>query len=171
MVNLKASIWKIYGRHYDLVYRYGIFVSQMTTDICDMCDAGTTSYSGTHEYITSTCISPVHVYPQFFVIVFADVRFRFTGFLLSFCCLQTLLFNYHSLSNMYGSIPDPLLMFDYHGRQTIWLRCHKKCGNYWYLNGYWFSSRIWRNNWKNINLDKTRVQEHQIKNKTKQKNR
>ena len=81
-------------------------------------------------------ISPVHVYPQFFVIVFADVRFRFTGFLLSFCCLQTLLFNYHSLSNMYGSIPDPLLMFDYHGCQTIWLRCHKKCGNYWYLNGY-----------------------------------
>ena len=129
------SIWKFYGRHYDLVYRYGIFVSQMTTDMCDRCDAGTTSYSGTHEFITSTCISTIFCH-----------CICCCSFLLSFFCLKTLRFNYHSLSNMYDSIPDLPLMFDYHGRQTIWLRCHKKCSNYWYLNGYWFSSR--RNNWK-----------------------
>jgi len=31
--NLKSSIRTFYGRHHDLVDRYGISVSQMTTDI------------------------------------------------------------------------------------------------------------------------------------------
>ena len=33
LVNLKSSLRKFYGRHHDLVDRYGISVSQMTTDI------------------------------------------------------------------------------------------------------------------------------------------
>ena len=33
LVKLKASLQKFYGRHHDLVDRYGIFVSQMTTDM------------------------------------------------------------------------------------------------------------------------------------------
>jgi hypothetical protein len=33
LVKLKSSIWKFYGRHHDLVDRYGISVSQMTTDM------------------------------------------------------------------------------------------------------------------------------------------
>jgi hypothetical protein len=33
LVKLKSSLRKIYGRHYDLVDRYGISVSQMTTDM------------------------------------------------------------------------------------------------------------------------------------------
>ena len=33
LVKLKSSLRKFYGRHYDLVDRYGISVSQMTTDM------------------------------------------------------------------------------------------------------------------------------------------
>jgi hypothetical protein len=33
VVNLKSSLRKFYGRHHDLVDRYGISVSQMTTDM------------------------------------------------------------------------------------------------------------------------------------------
>jgi hypothetical protein len=33
LVKLKSSLRKFYGRHHDLVDRYGIFVSQITTDI------------------------------------------------------------------------------------------------------------------------------------------
>ena len=33
LVKLKSSLRKCYGRHHDLVDRYGISVSQMTTDI------------------------------------------------------------------------------------------------------------------------------------------
>jgi hypothetical protein len=33
LVNLKSSLRKLYGRHHDLVDRYGIPVSQMTTDM------------------------------------------------------------------------------------------------------------------------------------------
>jgi hypothetical protein len=33
VVKLKSSLRKGYGRHHDLVNRYGIFVSQMTTDM------------------------------------------------------------------------------------------------------------------------------------------
>ena len=33
LVKLKSSLRKFYGRHYDLVGRYEIFVSQMTTDM------------------------------------------------------------------------------------------------------------------------------------------
>jgi len=33
MVKLKSSLRKFYGRHNDLVDRYGISVSQMTTDM------------------------------------------------------------------------------------------------------------------------------------------
>jgi hypothetical protein len=33
LVKLKSSILKCYGRHHDLVDRYGISVSQMTTDM------------------------------------------------------------------------------------------------------------------------------------------
>jgi hypothetical protein len=33
LAKLKASLRKLYGRHHDLVDRYGISVSQMTTDI------------------------------------------------------------------------------------------------------------------------------------------
>jgi len=33
LVKLKSSLRKIYGRHHDLVDRYGISVSQMTTDL------------------------------------------------------------------------------------------------------------------------------------------
>jgi hypothetical protein len=33
LVKLKSSILKYYGRHHDLVDRYGISVSQMTTDM------------------------------------------------------------------------------------------------------------------------------------------
>jgi hypothetical protein len=32
-VKLKSSLWKFYGRHHDFVDRYGISVSQMTTDM------------------------------------------------------------------------------------------------------------------------------------------
>jgi hypothetical protein len=30
---VKVITWKVYGRHHDLVNRYGIYVSQMTTDM------------------------------------------------------------------------------------------------------------------------------------------
>ena len=33
MVKLKLSLRKVYGHHHDLVDRYGISVSQMTTDM------------------------------------------------------------------------------------------------------------------------------------------
>ena len=33
LVKLKSSLQKFYGRHHDLVDRYGISVSQMTTDM------------------------------------------------------------------------------------------------------------------------------------------
>ena len=33
LVKLKSSLRKFYGRHYDLIDRYGISVSQMTTDM------------------------------------------------------------------------------------------------------------------------------------------
>jgi hypothetical protein len=33
LVMLKSSLRKFYGRHHDLVDRYGIYVSQMTTDM------------------------------------------------------------------------------------------------------------------------------------------
>ena len=33
MVKLKSSLRKFYGRHHDLIDRYGISVSQMTTDM------------------------------------------------------------------------------------------------------------------------------------------
>ena len=33
LVKLKSSLRKLYGRHHDLVDRYGISVSQMTTDM------------------------------------------------------------------------------------------------------------------------------------------
>jgi hypothetical protein len=33
LVKLKSSLWKRYGLHHDLVDRYGISVSQMTTDM------------------------------------------------------------------------------------------------------------------------------------------
>ena len=33
LVKLKSSLRKCYGRHHDLVDRYGISVSQMTTDM------------------------------------------------------------------------------------------------------------------------------------------
>jgi hypothetical protein len=33
LVKLKSLLWKFYDRHHDLVDRYGIFVSQMTTDM------------------------------------------------------------------------------------------------------------------------------------------
>jgi len=33
MVKLKSLLRKFYGRHHDLVDRYGIFMSQMTTDM------------------------------------------------------------------------------------------------------------------------------------------
>jgi hypothetical protein len=33
VVRLKSSIRKFYGRHHDLVNRYGVFASQMTTDM------------------------------------------------------------------------------------------------------------------------------------------
>ena len=33
LVKLKSSLRKFYGRHHDLVNRYGVFVSQMTTDM------------------------------------------------------------------------------------------------------------------------------------------
>ena len=33
LVKLKSSLQKLYGRHHDLVDRYGIYVSQMTTDM------------------------------------------------------------------------------------------------------------------------------------------
>jgi hypothetical protein len=33
LVKLKSSLRKFYGRHHDLVDRYGISVSQMTTDM------------------------------------------------------------------------------------------------------------------------------------------
>ena len=33
LVTLKSSLRKFYGRHHDLVDRYGISVSQMTTDM------------------------------------------------------------------------------------------------------------------------------------------
>jgi hypothetical protein len=33
LVKLKSSLRKLYGRHHDLVGRYGISVSQMTTDM------------------------------------------------------------------------------------------------------------------------------------------
>jgi hypothetical protein len=33
IVKLKSSLRKFYGRHHDLVDRYGISVSQMTTDM------------------------------------------------------------------------------------------------------------------------------------------
>ena len=33
LVKLKSSLWKIYGRHHDLIDHYGISVSQMTTDM------------------------------------------------------------------------------------------------------------------------------------------
>ena len=32
-VKLKSSLLKFYGSHKDLVYRYGIYMSHMTTDI------------------------------------------------------------------------------------------------------------------------------------------
>jgi hypothetical protein len=35
LVKLKQSLRKFYGRHNDLVDRYGISVSQMTTDMYD----------------------------------------------------------------------------------------------------------------------------------------
>jgi hypothetical protein len=33
LVKMKSSLRKFYGRHHDLVDRYGIYVSQMTTDM------------------------------------------------------------------------------------------------------------------------------------------
>jgi hypothetical protein len=33
MVKLKSSLRMFYGRHHDLIDRYGISVSQMTTDV------------------------------------------------------------------------------------------------------------------------------------------
>jgi len=33
MIRLKSSLRKFYGRHQDLVNRYGVSVSQMTTDM------------------------------------------------------------------------------------------------------------------------------------------
>ena len=33
LIKLKSSLRKFYGRHHDLVDRYGISVSQMTTDM------------------------------------------------------------------------------------------------------------------------------------------
>jgi hypothetical protein len=33
LIKLKSSLLKYYGRHHDLVDRYGIYVSQMTTDM------------------------------------------------------------------------------------------------------------------------------------------
>ena len=36
LVKLKSSLWKFYGRHHDFVDRYGISVSQMTTDMCHL---------------------------------------------------------------------------------------------------------------------------------------
>jgi len=30
---VKSSLQKFYGRHHDLVKRYGVYVSQMTTDM------------------------------------------------------------------------------------------------------------------------------------------
>jgi hypothetical protein len=33
LIKLKSSLRKLYGRHHDLVNRYGIYVSQITTDI------------------------------------------------------------------------------------------------------------------------------------------
>jgi hypothetical protein len=33
LVKLKSSLRKFYGQHHDLVDRYGIYVSQMTTDM------------------------------------------------------------------------------------------------------------------------------------------
>jgi hypothetical protein len=37
LVKLKSPLRKFYGRHHNLVDRYGISVSQMTTDICSTC--------------------------------------------------------------------------------------------------------------------------------------
>jgi hypothetical protein len=36
LVKLRSSLRKCYGRHHDLVDRYGISVSQMTTDMFDL---------------------------------------------------------------------------------------------------------------------------------------
>ena len=36
LVKLKSSLQKFYGRHHDLVDRYGIYVSQMTTDMLQL---------------------------------------------------------------------------------------------------------------------------------------
>jgi len=33
MAKLKSSLLKLYGHHHDLVNRYGVSVSQMTTDM------------------------------------------------------------------------------------------------------------------------------------------
>ncbi len=33
LINLKSSLRKFYGRHHDLVERYGVSVSEMTTDM------------------------------------------------------------------------------------------------------------------------------------------
>jgi hypothetical protein len=34
MIKLRSSLWKFYARHHDLVNPYGIYVSQMTADMC-----------------------------------------------------------------------------------------------------------------------------------------
>jgi hypothetical protein len=36
LFKLKSSLRKFYGRHHDLVDRYGIYVSQMTTDMLQL---------------------------------------------------------------------------------------------------------------------------------------
>jgi hypothetical protein len=33
LVKLKSTLWQFYGRHHDMVDRYGISVLQMTTDM------------------------------------------------------------------------------------------------------------------------------------------
>ena len=65
LVKLTTSLRKFYGRHHDLVDRYGIFVSQMTTVITyhrvwkqinttgATSGAGTAYHSGAHEFTPS----------------------------------------------------------------------------------------------------------------------
>jgi hypothetical protein len=44
LVKLKSPLRKFYGRHQDLVDRYGISVSQMATDICSTCRSTSRSF-------------------------------------------------------------------------------------------------------------------------------
>jgi hypothetical protein len=51
LVKLKSSIRKCYGRHHDLVYLYGVSVSQMTTDMFCFVIITVRLLVKTHKYI------------------------------------------------------------------------------------------------------------------------